>query len=875
MRANGEATASCSLVAPFATASASQMAEGGAGAAGAENGEERQDLRISVQLTPQAAECLAALNRMAGRESAQDLAVLQGVNESEFAERVRSLAAEEPHGQLSDADVATITSELSPVVRQLSAIAQGQNPNASTPNGTAGVAQPSNASNSKDDDKDEEDDDDDDDDDDDNDNDSRLATRSPGDGTSPMSAQEKKKLSKDERHKVDIRERMQAFRIKMLRIATRFNQNQRNSVISQALHRMDMAEQMKLGGSVTGSTPASAANGSSVQAALEDAQHLESQDPLPMLDIELTVLAIGNTGVGKTNTLNSLFGTDLHVDHLQRGTGKAQLVHGRAAGVHVNVIDTPGLSGSSESIRENCRTIGQAKRLASRKKPDIVLYFDRLDMPMRDESDLQLLRMITDTFGASVWFNAIVVLTHASKAPPENAAGQQINYEQYTSQRSQMVQQVLRTAAGDMRLMNPVALAENHPQCRTNASGQQVLPNGQAWKPQLLLLCFASKLLSDANKTLNLQSGGKSKSQGGGQQQKSPPLPFLLSSLIQSRQPHKEDNPGETEDDFEEVITPAAERPAEDESEEKAIENEEEEENNEEEKKTPARQVHIPAPDPALPPSFDADNPSHKYRFLESGNQWVVRPVVEAHGWDHEAGVEGFKVEKSANPYNVMPGSISGQLSKDKKELSVQAEAEGTNHFFPDDKVVVTSGVDVQNVSSDTLAYTARSEARWRNMEFPRTGGSNKTAAGGSLATVAGIPAGGVKIEDRLKPLPWAKVVGNSGVVLAKGDRAVGGNLEMTVKHSDDASDPLCTTLNGSFMHWRGGGRGGDLALGANGSSQFDVPGGVQMTVSGNINSRGSGKISVRGSSNERLQVGLGGLVPVAAAIVGRARGSG
>jgi hypothetical protein len=97
----------------------------------------------------------------------------------------------------------------------------------------------------------------------------------------------------------------------------------------------------------------------------------------------------------------------------------------------------------------------------------------------------------------------------------------------------------------------------------------------------------------------------------------------------------------------------------------------------------------------------------------------------------------------------------------------------------------------------------------------------------------------------------------------------------MTVKHSDDASDPLCTTLNGSFMHWRGGGRGGDLALGANGSSQFDVPGGVQMTVSGNINSRGSGKISVRGSSNERLQVGLGGLVPVAAAIVGRARGSG
>jgi len=48
---------------------------------------------------------------------------------------------------------------------------------------------------------------------------------------------------------------------------------------------------------------------------------------------------------------------------------------------------------------------------------------------------------------------------------------------------------------------------------------------------------------------------------------------------------------------------------------------------------TPPKQVAVPAPDPALPPSFDGDNPSHRYRFLEPQSQWMVRPIVEAHGY--------------------------------------------------------------------------------------------------------------------------------------------------------------------------------------------------------------------------------------------------
>ena len=52
----------------------------------------------------------------------------------------------------------------------------------------------------------------------------------------------------------------------------------------------------------------------------------------------------------------------------------------------------------------------------------------------------------------------------------------------------------------------------------------------------MLLLCFASKILTEANALLNLQD---SNARQMGSRQKLPPLPFLLSSLITSRPPRK------------------------------------------------------------------------------------------------------------------------------------------------------------------------------------------------------------------------------------------------------------------------------------------------------------------------------------------------
>lgn len=401
------------------------------------------------------------------------------------------------------------------------------------------------------------------------------------------------------------------------------------------------------------------------------------------------------------------------------------------------------------------------KRFTKNNSPDIVLYFDRLDMPMRDFGDLPLLRIVTETFGQALWFNAIVVLTHACTAPPDGNTGQPISYDMYIAQRSHVVQQMIRQAAGDLRLMNPVSLAENHPDCRRNNKGERVLPNGQLWKPQLLLLCFASKILTEANTLLNLKENNAKRQFMAQAKPKVPPLPFLLSSLLTARKPRK----GPTEEELLEEAQYAAE---------------------EQEHGPPPKQVAIPAPDPALPPTFDSENPSHRFRFLESANQWMVRPIVEAHGWDHEAGIEGFSVDKGFTVRSKLPANVSGQFSKDKKDTQIALEAEGS--IPHKEGLVTTSGIDIQTVGRQ-LAYTARSETRWKNAA------NNKTSAGLSASMVGGSMAYGAKAENRLKLKPGMKLVLSCGAMTAKGDVAYGGNMEATMRKMMDDQVRQCSSM--------------------------------------------------------------------------------
>ena len=71
----------------------------------------------------------------------------------------------------------------------------------------------------------------------------------------------------------------------------------------------------------------------------------------------------------------------------------------------------------------------------------------------RDFGDLPLLKSITGALGPAMWFNAIVVLTHAAAAPPDNASGA-MSYEMYASNRTHLLQQSIRCAPPPRRCVS-------------------------------------------------------------------------------------------------------------------------------------------------------------------------------------------------------------------------------------------------------------------------------------------------------------------------------------------------------------------------------------------------------------------------------------
>ncbi|CAA7023136.1 unnamed protein product [Microthlaspi erraticum] len=708
----------------------------------------------------------------------------------------------------------------------------------------------------------------------------------------PQQAEDSTTAETDEHD--ETREQLQLIRVKFLRLAHRLGQTPHNVVVAQVLYRLGLAEQLR------------GRNGSRVGAFSFDrasamAEQLEAsgQDPL---DFSCTIMVLGKSGVGKSATINSIFDeVKFCTDAFQMGTKRVQDVEGFVQGIKVRVIDTPGLLPSWSDQAKNEKILNSVKAFIKKSPPDIVLYLDRLDMQSRDSGDMPLLRTISDVFGPSIWFNAIVGLTHAASVPPDGPNGTASSYDMFVTQRSHVIQQAIRQAAGDMRLMNPISLVENHSACRTNRAGQRVLPNGQVWKPHLLLLSFASKILAEANALLKLQDNIPGRPFVA--RSKAPPLPFLLSTLLQSRPqpklPDQQYGDEEDEDDLDESSDsdeesehdqlPPFKRLTKDQmaklsksqkkqyldemeyreklfmkkqmkeerkrrkmfkkfaAEIKDLPNEPSE-NVEEESGGPAS-VPVPMPDLSLPASFDSDNPTHRYRYLDSSNLWLVRPVLETHGWDHDIGYEGVNAERLFVVKEKIPVSFSGQVTKDKKDASVQLEvASSVKHG---EGKSTSLGFDMQTVGKE-LAYTLRSETRFNN--FRR----NKAAAGLSLTLLGDSVSAGLKVEDKLIANKWFRMVMSGGAMTSRGDVAFGGSLEAQLRDKDYPLGRFLTTLGLSVMDWHG-----DLAIGGNIQSQIPVGRSSNLIARANLNNRGAGQVSLRVNSSEQLQLAMVAIVPL------------
>lgn len=149
----------------------------------------------------------------------------------------------------------------------------------------------------------------------------------------------------------------------------------------------------------------------------------------------------------------------------------------------------------------------------------------------------------------------------------------------------------------------------------------------------------------------------------------------------------------------------------------------------------------IPLPDIILPLSFDGENPSYRYRFLEPTSHLVARPMLVMHGWDHDWGFDGVSLKQNLAVGNRFPAVIVAQITKDKKEFNIHIDSSVLAKHWKNGSTMAC--LDIQTIG-EQLAYILKAETKVKNFKM------NKKAVGGSITFLGKNVIGGLKLEDHI-----------------------------------------------------------------------------------------------------------------------------
>ena len=188
-----------------------------------------------------------------------------------------------------------------------------------------------------------------------------------------------------------------------------------------------------------------------------------------------TILQVGQTGVGKSSTINSLFDKEVAAtNRFEPETRSVTPFEGTYNNVKYTIYDTPGLGEwSIGDLQLDKKYISLMKDQCS--LPDVLWYVLRLDDNRVTAADANVLKLIHENFEEAIWDRTMIVFTHSDRlTSPER-------FQESFDGRTKAVNNVIVQITNRKIRGIPAAAVAN---------GYECTPDGKSWLGKLFTSSF-------------------------------------------------------------------------------------------------------------------------------------------------------------------------------------------------------------------------------------------------------------------------------------------------------------------------------------------------------------------------------------------------